>query len=134
MRTRIGSPWMPQGKKRRHWAMPELWVTCALGPYNFEFMTRGDQGDRLALYKVDGIFSNRWAGSGMCYCEHCRENFKAASASICRARNDPQDPARPRVHRLAAAAAVRAVALVGWRDPQDQSGGVLHPQCGRGRD
>ena len=28
-----------QGNKRRHWAMPELWVTCALGPYNFEFMT-----------------------------------------------------------------------------------------------
>ena len=24
---------------RRHWASPELWVTCALGPYNFEFMT-----------------------------------------------------------------------------------------------
>src|SRR5882724_4583679 len=28
-----------EGKKRRHWVMPELWVTCALGPYNFEFMT-----------------------------------------------------------------------------------------------
>ena len=29
------------------------------------------------MYKVDGIFSNRWAGSGMCYCEHCRQNFKS---------------------------------------------------------
>ena len=28
-----------QGNKRRHWASPEMWVTCALGPYNFEFMT-----------------------------------------------------------------------------------------------
>ena len=27
------------GRKRRHWASPEMWVTCALGPYNFEFMT-----------------------------------------------------------------------------------------------
>jgi hypothetical protein len=27
------------GRPRRHWAMPSLWVTCALGPYNFEFMT-----------------------------------------------------------------------------------------------
>ena len=27
------------GQKRKHWVMPELWVTCALGPYNFEFMT-----------------------------------------------------------------------------------------------
>ena len=26
------------GSPRRHWANPDLWVTCALGPYNFEFM------------------------------------------------------------------------------------------------
>src|SRR5438876_1578708 len=26
------------GNKRRHTVMPELWITCALGPYNFEFM------------------------------------------------------------------------------------------------
>src|SRR5271157_112795 len=29
------------GRPRRHWASPELWVTCALGPYNFDFMTLG---------------------------------------------------------------------------------------------
>src|SRR5437867_4409629 len=28
-----------RGRKRRHWSNPDLWVTCALGPYNFEFMT-----------------------------------------------------------------------------------------------
>jgi hypothetical protein len=27
-----------EGEKRRHWANPDLWVTCALGPYNFEMM------------------------------------------------------------------------------------------------
>src|SRR5262249_48350788 len=27
-----------KGNRRRHWASPEMWVTCALGPYNFEFM------------------------------------------------------------------------------------------------
>src|ERR1019366_3315017 len=27
------------GKKRPHWAIPGWWLTCALGPYNFEFMT-----------------------------------------------------------------------------------------------
>src|SRR2546426_6845852 len=27
------------GKPRRHWASPEMWITCGLGPYNFEFMT-----------------------------------------------------------------------------------------------
>ena len=63
-----------EGRKRRHWASPELWVTCALGPYNFEFMTDVHK-EILSRYQVDGIFSNQWAGSGMCYCEHCRQNF-----------------------------------------------------------
>ena len=26
------------GKPRRHWVSPEMWVTCGLGPYNFEFI------------------------------------------------------------------------------------------------
>ena len=82
-----------QGRKRRHWASPDLWVTCALGPYNFEFMTAVHK-EILSLYKVDGIFSNRWAGSGMCYCEHCRANFKAAYGTDLPRSNDPQDPAR----------------------------------------
>src|SRR3954447_10723402 len=51
------------GQKRRHWATPELWVTCALGPYNFEFMTEVTK-EIATLYKVDGVFSNRWSGSG----------------------------------------------------------------------
>ena len=35
----------------RHWANPELWVTCALGPYNFEFM---DQVHREIVDEVQG--------------------------------------------------------------------------------
>jgi hypothetical protein len=27
------------GKPRRHWSSPEMWVTCCYGPYIFEFMT-----------------------------------------------------------------------------------------------
>ena len=81
------------GKPRRHWAMPELWVTCALGPYNFEFMTEVTK-EIVQLYPVDGIFSNRWSGSGMCYCEHCRTNFRAASGMDLPRTNDPHDPAR----------------------------------------
>ena len=34
-----------KGEKRRHWANKDLWVTCALGPYNFEFMTQVHKGD-----------------------------------------------------------------------------------------
>jgi len=63
------------GQPRRHWATPSLWVTCALGPYNFEFMTTVIH-EITTLYQVDGIFANRWSGSGMCYCEHCRRNFQ----------------------------------------------------------
>ncbi len=81
------------GKKRRHPVMPELWVTCALGPYNFEFMTEVTK-EIVSLYKVDGIFSNRWAGSGMCYCEHCQSNFKTVSGMDLPRTLDPQDPAR----------------------------------------
>src|SRR5215468_7842459 len=81
------------GTKRRHWAMPEWWVTCALGPYNFEFMTEVTR-EIVANYQVDGIFSNRWAGSGMCYCEHCQENFRKASGLELPRTANPQDEAR----------------------------------------
>ena len=66
------------GEKRRHWANKDLWVTCALGPYNFEFMTQVHK-EIMERYQPDGIFSNRWAGHGICYCEHCKKNFKEYS-------------------------------------------------------
>jgi hypothetical protein len=70
-----------------------MWVTCALGPYNFELMTAVHR-EIMTRYRVDGIFINRWAGSGMCYCEHCRANFRAASGHELPRTDDPQDPAR----------------------------------------
>jgi hypothetical protein len=59
------------GQPRRHLAMPELWITCALGPYNFEFMCAVIR-EIVTLYPVDGVFSNRWNGIGWCYCANCR--------------------------------------------------------------
>jgi len=82
------------GQPRRHWANPELWVACALGPYNFEFM---DQVHREieTKYRVDGIFSNRWAPQGGdCYCVHCQQNFKAAAGFDLPRTTDRRDPAR----------------------------------------
>ncbi len=81
------------GSRRRHWASPEMWVTCALGPYNFEFMTDVKK-EIMSRYRVDGIFINRWDGSGMCYCEHCMKNFQAASGHDLPRTSDPQNPAR----------------------------------------
>src|SRR2546425_3387614 len=82
-----------EGNPRRHWASPEMWVTCGLGPYNFEFMTDVKK-EIMSRYKVDAIFINRWDGSGMCYCEHCRKDFRAASGRELPRTTDPQDPAR----------------------------------------
>jgi Hypothetical glycosyl hydrolase 6/Beta-galactosidase trimerisation domain len=82
------------GEPRRHWANPDLWVTCALGPYNFDFM---DQVNReiVARYKVDGIFANRWAPQGGdCYCTHCQQNFKAATGRELPRTADRRDPVR----------------------------------------
>ena len=69
------------GKKRRHWANPDLWVTCGLGPYNFDFMTQVHK-EIMNKYQPEGIFSNRWNGSGICYCEHCVKNFKDFSGGM----------------------------------------------------
>jgi hypothetical protein len=82
-----------KGQKRKHWADPDFWVTCALGPYNFEFMTEVTK-EIVTNYKVDGVFSNRWEGSGMCYCDSCRVLFKAAFSRDLPRTNNPQDPSR----------------------------------------
>jgi hypothetical protein len=67
------------GSARRHWANKDLWVTCALGPYNFVFMDAVHR-EIVTKYRVDGIFANRWAPQGGdCFCEHCTRNFKAAT-------------------------------------------------------
>ena len=82
-----------EGQRRRHWASPEMWVTCGLGPYNFDFMTEVKR-EIATNYCPDGIFINRWDGSGMCYCEHCRKNFRDASGFELPRTTNPQDPAR----------------------------------------
>src|SRR5258708_12815868 len=44
--------------------------------------------------RPDGVVINRWDGSGQCYCEHCRKNFRDASGLELPRTNNPQDPAR----------------------------------------
>ncbi|WP_373330760.1 alpha-amylase family protein [Salmonirosea aquatica] len=79
------------GHKRRHWANPDLWVTCALGPYNFEFMPQVNR-EIMQRFAPEGIFSNRWAGHGVCYCEHCQQNFKAFSGLALPQKEERLDP------------------------------------------
>ena len=82
-----------EGKMRRHWADPTLWVTCALGSYNFGFMTDVTI-EIVRTYKVDGIFSNRWSGSGMCYCQSCQSLFHDYSGHQLPRTTNPRDPVR----------------------------------------
>jgi Hypothetical glycosyl hydrolase 6/Beta-galactosidase trimerisation domain len=81
----------PDGKKRPHPDYPGMWLTCTLGPYNLDFMTDVTQ-EIVELYDVNGVFSNRWTGNGMCYCEHCRQDFRAAFHEDLPMDRDPRNP------------------------------------------
>lgn len=82
------------GAPRRHWANPELWISCALGPYNFTFMDAVHR-EIVTKYRVDGIFANRWAPQGGdCYCVHCQANFRAATGRDLPRTTDVRDPVR----------------------------------------
>jgi hypothetical protein len=82
------------GEPRRHWANDALWVTCALGPYNFELMDRVHR-EIVSRYEVDGIFVNRWyPQGGDCYCIHCQRNFRNATGHALPRATDTRDPIR----------------------------------------
>lgn len=66
------------GKPRRHWAFPDVWVTCAYGDYNTGFMPKVVE-EITRRYDIDAIFANRWQGHGVCYCADCSRRFKAAT-------------------------------------------------------
>jgi hypothetical protein len=81
------------GKPRRHWAAKDMWVTCQNGGFMFDFMP-AVLTEITDTYKPGGFFGNRWAGSGMCYCQTCHTKFKAATGLELPTTNDPQDPRR----------------------------------------
>jgi hypothetical protein len=86
------------GKPRRHMTMPETrLITCALGPYNFDFMTRVHR-ELVTNYGFDGLFCNRWQtwARGMCYCETCQRLFRAYSGMDLPRGANPADPAAAR--------------------------------------
>jgi len=79
------------GKKRPHPDYPGMWLTCTLGPYNLDFMTDVTQ-EIVEMYDVGGIFSNRWTGNGMCFCEHCVHDFRQAYNEDLPHNRDPRNP------------------------------------------
>ncbi len=77
------------GAPRRHWSYPEVWVTCALGGYNHDFMPKVVR-EIAATYDIDAVFANRWAGHGICYCKHCKSTFKRESGFDLPVSEDPE--------------------------------------------
>ncbi len=80
-------------RPRRHWAMADYWVTCCLGPYSLEFM-RDVTREIVRVYDVDGVFSNRWHGSGKCFCKFCQDSFRKATGFAIPKTSNPADPAQ----------------------------------------
>jgi hypothetical protein len=81
------------GKPRRHWAAKDMWVTCQNAGFMFDFMPQVLK-EITDTYQPEGFFGNRWAGSGMCYCNTCRTLFRMASGMELPTSDDPQDPQR----------------------------------------
>ena len=59
--TPNGRRWISNGNPRQHWARPGPVGDLRPGPVQFRVHDRCPPRDH-ALYHVDGIFSNRWAG------------------------------------------------------------------------
>jgi len=66
------------GNPRPHWSAPDLWLTCPMGPYSTELIPQVN-AEIVTRYDVDAIFANRWTGTGRCYCDFCRTEFRAAT-------------------------------------------------------
>lgn len=81
-----------EGNKRRHWANPDLWVTCTLGPFVFSFIAEVVK-EITTLYGVDGFHINRFHGSGICYCDNCKKEFMEKYNLEIPRKDQPADPA-----------------------------------------
>ena len=84
------------GKRRKHWAAPDMYVTCQNGGFMFELMPQVLK-EITERYAPDGFFGNRWNGSGMCWCPVCRAKFKAATGFDL-PRSDERDDAVTRAY------------------------------------
>lgn len=83
------------GRKLRHWDNKSLWVACTNGGYVFDYLNEINK-EIMTMYMPDAIFSNRYEGSGICYCESCRNLFREEYGMELPApdNTDPNDPQR----------------------------------------
>lgn len=81
-----------EGRMRRHWAYPEVWVANAYGAYSTEFMPEVVK-EIVREYDVDAVFANRWQGHGVDYGEDSRRRFRDFSGFDLPLASDAADPA-----------------------------------------
>ncbi len=82
-----------EGKPRRHWAFPDVWVTNAYGAYNTVFMPDVVK-EIVRKYDIDAVFANRWQGHGVDYSEDSARRFKDMFGyDLPRGTADADDPA-----------------------------------------
>lgn len=79
------------GKPRRHWTAPDLYLTCPYNGYNFDLMVRVVR-EIVSTYEVDAIFGNRVSTLGVCYCESCRSRYAADTGASIPLDLDPATP------------------------------------------
>jgi hypothetical protein len=101
-----------EGKKRRTGPCRDWWVTCALGPYNFEFMT---EVTREIVSHVPGgrHFQQPLGGLRHVLLRALPAEFQTASGLDLPRSARSAEPRPPRLHRMEAAASVRALRSVG---------------------
>jgi len=81
-----------EGRPRRHWAYPKVWVANAYGDYNSVFMPEVVK-EIVRTYDIDAIFANRWQGHGVDYSEDSRRRFRDFSGFDLPLKADAADPA-----------------------------------------
>ena len=101
-----------EGRPRRHWASPEMWVTCALGPYNFDFMTQVNR-EIMSCYRVDAIFINRWDRLGNVFLRALPPELPRGERAGVAPLGRPAGPGASRLFPLASATAFCSLAPAG---------------------
>ncbi len=82
-----------EGNPRRHWSSPEMGVTCALGPYNFDFMT---SVHKEIMSRTAPTLSSSIAGTAPATASvsTAAKTFKSATGLDLPRTTNPQNPAR----------------------------------------
>jgi hypothetical protein len=93
------------GKPRRHWASPEMWVTCGLGPYNFEFMT-GVKKEIMSRYMVERHLHQSLGRLGHVLLRALPKEFPGLDRIRSTLNDESEGPGTKSLHSVAATAAL----------------------------